>query len=320
MRNLYLLALSASIFTAATSGVAQAGDAQRFASMSVDVETISDVPADITAFAETIYRLSEEGALQTGTGTEPQDALGGMSPKQYLLAHVAADFRCERDFGGFCGATGKLRSIYNFISLAAQGAVPDWVRDETYGSVADMPLIDLDLTLGEALLPLPVADRFTGWDPEGDGAPSLPLVLGQLTVSRNGSNEVCFPGIPTTGDTYELASSYFGEDYGLSGMAYFLAAGKRNTDVLDLHLRPAGDSAVVNRIKPEVFLAPGPTLVPGPSGERRWLLVIPSHGEIGFLDTAGTRLHVLSPVVQDQTCFRTESGKLMISAYIGAGD
>mgnify|MGYP000225831457 CR=1 FL=1 len=64
--------------------------------------------------------MNADGEFEAGKGVAPREELGGRSAKDWLMAHVAADFECRRDFGGMC-TTGDPRVSFATVFLSDEG-------------------------------------------------------------------------------------------------------------------------------------------------------------------------------------------------------
>ena len=263
----------------------------RFPRAALIDSSIHDTPAPIRAFLEKLKALENDGAFYNDAGMDPRDDLGGRSPKQWLIDHVAADFRCERDFGGLCG-DGDPRQHFLLNFFDDEG----WRGYDGTSSVLD---------------------------PAGLRAVSLSFrnVLRGVDVA-SGEGEHCVPAIgEVRPDLDTVMTAMLGPDGAGMLEAYdnFIAVNGRYR----VRAKPTTKSEVLNGIEREVVFLPAPedsyqSFDDGNS--YTWVYVVPSEGPAGFIALEPGDRIALTAVPQPQICLAMRGGEVRITAHVGAGD
>lgn len=292
----------------------------------VDTSVLHPVPDEVRAFVTTIVDLSYDGRLDASAPSDPDPALGGLSPKAFLLSRVSPDFMCDRDFGGLCGASGPIAPVYDFLRIWLQEnrrEIPDFVSEERYDTIEAMPLDALDLSLSDAFLPLLGGELFFRPAPYS----AIAKYDRQLSSGRalQNATELCFPSIlPIASGTDELqiAHAIAGGGYELMVATYLYGVGGPEKGPYPLRALPKPSAPVTNTIGETVVFVPGADVIETlmPRGDLiGWVYVVPPEGPGGFLDISASGLHPVSPVGQPQICYSI-GDTVRFSAHVAAGD
>ncbi len=268
-------------------------DAQdvRFPRAAIIESSIHDTPAPIRAFLETLKSLENEGAFYSDAGLDRRDDLGGRSPKQWLIDHVAADFWCERDFGGICG-DGDPRQHFLLNFLDDDG----W---RTYDGTSS-------LLTESGMRSLSISFRH----------------VTHATVVASGEANHCVPAIgEVSPDLDAVMTAMLGPDGAGMLEAYdnFIAVNGRYR----VRAKPTVNAEVVNGIEREVVFLPAPVdnYQSFEDGKTyTWVYVVPSEGPGGFVALDPGDAIALSAVPQPQICLAMRGGEVKIVGHVGAGD
>ena len=279
----------AAISALAFAPVSATADNVRFPRAALVESSFHQTVPPVRAFLKKLKELSDAGEFYTGGGVEPRDDLGGLSAKQWLMANLASDFECRRDFGGICGSDDpRVRLAYAILGDEGWRVMPDTGPD-------------VDSKDGLALLEFDVA-RF------------LPTV-----DIASGDGESCVPAIGATSpDLDTLLQAYLGS-MDLEAHENFIGVYGRYR----VRAKPSLEAPVVNTLSSEAVFRPGPTKTHTIyDGEKAltWTFVVPGDGAPGFIPLEAFDTISLSEVVRPQLCVRMVGGQVKITAFSGGGD
>lgn len=253
------------------------------------------LPSQVQTFIDKVVAGMARGDFDANVGVTPTADYGDMSAKAWLLSHVSAAFRCDRDFGGICSVDQqKIGDPLRFFARRFASQDVEELAEFTPGKVPAEVSYYVE----------PVSFDLKG--------------IEGLFLHGNDDGEFCSADLAV--EEYDVLEAVLVKFYGLLGSKFRLVG---IPGVWNVRAAPNLSSATIGRVSYEAVVLPNPveektveTLSDGTV--LNWRQVNLHNGKLGYLAAPIDKL-VLDNVAEG-ICLRQEDDTVSIVAHIGGGD